>query len=146
MRPLARVSVYYIAAVAALLGYGLAFADPVAPVVTKTAFNWTPFVPLLAAGLGSFGAWTKAWTPSTGFFHTAIGHSLVMLAAGLLSAGAAWAASGHLGSDSLLNGLIGVGVGWFSGLKPNGTDAAIGVLGKDRTDIVKSPTTTGGAA
>lgn len=50
MRPLARVSIYYVVAIAALFTYSLAFADGVAPVVAET---W----------LSRLDDWMKAGTP-----------------------------------------------------------------------------------
>lgn len=145
MRPLARVSVYYIAAVAALLGYSLAFAadggisPEVVPVVADPPVNWMMAVPLITLILSGAAGSIRSWTPTDGFFHTKIGHAVIALAGFIIGGATSFLQAGHFTKYAAFNALLGAGSAWAMSFKTDG---------KMPTDVVAEPTKTngGGAA
>lgn len=121
MKPIVRALFLPLLMMAAVLLFGqsLAIADDGAAAPSSWAMLW----PLLALACGTVGAWVRAYTPSTGFWHQWYGHLLLMLIGALLGSLGPMFQAGLVTQATLLSALIGGVTAFVSALKPNGTGA-----------------------
>lgn len=117
-----------IAITATLYFHALALAQgPIpspAPAVNPlgTFAFWAPIVVTL---LGLIGNQVRNWTPSTGFFHTALGHSVLMAIGAILGAICGKLSAGQYGWQALGLAAIGALAQFLGALKTTSSDAVI---------------------